>query len=481
MNHLLAATVLAIASVVPSPPLQAPATGQALPSTPPVPSASLPMALPQTVERTLPNGLRVIYVRRPELPVVQATLVVSGAGEASDEAETAGRACFTVDMLDEGAGGRSAIAIAELVEQLGARLAVNCDADAARVQAYALRRQMPAVLRLLADVATRPEFPTGEFARVRALRLNAVRRALDDPALLANVAFPTLVYSSKHPYGRPATVRSLEHVDRDALVRHHEKNFVPSAAFLLLVGDADADTLHEEVVGAFGDRKGVTLPGDVPDAPPALDTPVVYVIDRPGAVQTQIRIGHPGPPRRTPDYVALRVLNTVLGGSFTSRLNANLREKHGYSYGAGSSFVMRRGPGPFWVGTAVRTDATAAAVGEILGELRRLQNQPVPDEELERAKRFVALGYPRELETNRALADELAGLQLHGLPLDFLERYPRDVMAVTAAQIQEAARRHLRTDALTIVLVGDRAQIEAPVRALSGVRVDVQDATRFVQ
>ncbi|HEX8271420.1 MAG TPA: pitrilysin family protein [Longimicrobiaceae bacterium] len=465
----------------PAPEQAAPAaTAAAFPTTAPKPGPVPAVRVPAPERRTLANGLTVLYVRRPEVPAVQAVLVTRG-GNSDDPADVPGLAAFTAGMLDEGAGGRSSLQLSDALDQLGASLSASAGWDGAQVGLYVLRDRLPEALPLLADVVTRPDFPQAEVARVRDELVTELTRARDNPGAVASNAFASLVYGRQHPYGRLSTTSTARRLSRDRLVEFHRGFYRPGGSTLILVGDVDAATTHPLVERAFGSWQGGS-----PPAPAALPTPAagqtrIYLIDKPGAPQSEVRIGHPAVARNNPDYFPMLVLNTLLGGSFTSRLQQNLREAHGYTYGARSSFGWRRGAGPFQAAAAVRTAVTDSSLVEFFKELNRIRSEPVPADELTRAKSYVALGLPRSLETNSSLAFGMAELATHGLDSGFYDSYVDRVMAVTAEDVQRVANRFVRPGEAVVVVVGDLKTIEPAVRALNLGPVEVRPVGEFVQ
>jgi len=489
-------TALLLAGCAPSAPVEAPApaptaaanadTVRAVsppatyPTTPPRPGPAPTVRVPAPVRRTLPNGLTVLYVQRTELPTVQATLVTRG-GQTDDPAERPGLASFTANMLDEGAGGKNALELADALDALGATLVTGASWDAAQVSLYSLRSRLPQALGLMADVVVRPDFPANEVARIRDQTVTELTRARDNPGVVASRAFPALVYGSRHPYGRLASTAGVRGLDRQALSSFHRRFYRPGSSTLVLVGDVDPATVHPLVERAFGSWAAGTAPGLPTLAAPTVAGTRIYLIDKPGAAQSEIRIGHPGVARSHPDYFPLVVLNTLLGGSFTSRLNQNLREAHGYTYGAGSSFAMRRGAGPFTASAAVVTAKTDSALIEFFRELNRIRSEPVPAEELERAKNFLALGLPRQIETNASLAGTLADLAVHGLDASFYDTYVQRIMAVTPDDVRRVANQHVRPGQAVVVVVGDRSVIQPGIQAAGIAAVELREIGEFVQ
>ena len=255
----------------------------------------------------------------------------------------------------------------------------------------------------------------------------------------------------------------------------------PEGATLILVGDVDPATVHPMVEAAFGGWRAGAAPAHVALPTPPSGQTRIFLIDKPGAPQSEVRIGHPAVARNNPDYFPMLVLNTLLGGSFTSRLQQNLRETHGYTYGARSSFTWRRGAGPFQASAAVRTAVTDSSLIQFFKEMNRIRTEPVPADELARAKSYVALGLPRNLETNSSLAFGLVDLAVYGLDASFYDSYVERVMAVTAEDVQRVANRYVRPGEATVVVVGDLKTIEPGVRALNLGPVEVRPVSDFVQ
>lgn len=442
---------------------------------PPVLAPLPPLRLPAVQVQTLPNGLQLAVVEMHKVPVVDVGLLVR-AGAARDPQDLPGLATFTAGMLDEGAGGRGSLEIAEQVDYLGATLGAGAGLETATLWLHATKARLPQALDVMADVALRPAFADSEIVRQRELRKNALLQLRDQPTQVAPVAFNAIVYGA-HPYGHPAQGddASTAALDRDRVVRFYETFYRPENARILVVGDvtpAEARALVEARFGAWAK-------GDVPAAPaaapPAPAPRTFYLVDKPEAAQSVIQIGHVGVPRSTPDYYALRVLNTILGGSFTSRLNQNLRETHGYTYGARSGFTMQRLAGPFSAGASVQTAKTDSALIEFLKELRGVRDVPVPEAELAKARAYLTLGLPAEFETTRGAAGMFAELLNNDLPLDTYDSFIVRVNAVTAADVQRVAQRHIRPDEFAVVVVGDRAKIEAPIQALQEGSTEARD------
>jgi predicted Zn-dependent peptidase len=323
---------------------------------------------------------------------------------------------------------------------------------------------------LMSDVVLRPAFSSEELERLRKERLTRLLQARDDPAAIIEMAFPRIVFGASHRYGTPAGggAAEVKAMTVDDLRAFHRTYYRPDLATLLVVGDVTSATVLPLLEKAFGAWKAdgpAPAAAAIPTAP-QLSKRQIYIIDKPGAAQSQIRIGWVGVPRSTPDYPTLQVLNTILGGSFTSRLNTNLRETHGYSYGAFSGFEERISPGTFSARAGVQTDKTAEALKEFFNEFAAIL-KPIPGEELEKAKNYVALGFPAEFETTGDLAQKLEERVVHQLPDEYFPSYIRSVVQVPGSGVEKAAVRYIQPDRFAVVVVGDRKAIEPGIRALN--------------
>ena len=445
--------------------LSAQAVDRSKPPTLPPPPA---LKLPAIQTATLPNGLTLAVVEVHKVPVVDVQVLVD-AGAARDPADLPGLATFTALMLQQGAGTRSALDVADEAAFLGAQLNTTATADGAVASLHVPRRRLEAALDLLADVVLRPTFSDSEVARQRELRSAQLVQQRDEPVAMANVAFPAIVYGAGHPYGHPlnGTDGATAALTRDRVAGFYRAYYRANDARILLVGDITLAQARGLVAARFGAWPQGDVPGLAGGTAPATATRAVYLIDKPGAAQSVIRIGHIGPARSTPDWYALEVLNTILGGAFTSRLNQNLRETHGYTYGAFSQFAARRLAGAFVALASVVTAKTDSSLVEFLKELRRIREEPVPEAELAKAKAYVTLGLPGDFETTGGAAARFREVLSYGLPLDYYDRYIGRIGAVTAADVQRVARQYIDPDHFDIVVVGDKAQIEAGIRALN--------------
>ena len=428
----------------------------------PVPSFSVPT--PASVQ--LDNGLTLIVSEERGVPMVSARLVV-GTGSDANPLERSGLASLMAGMLDEGTASRSALEIADEVAGLGARLDTGSSMDATTITARSLTQNFASTLELMADVALRPSFPAREIERQRTSRSVEIVQRRESPNGRVGEVMASVLYGNVHPYGftELGTPASVAAMTRDDLVGFWERNFVPGNTALVVAGDISMDELRSLAEDAFGEWDGSAAPSPALGTPQSTDARVV-VADMPGAAQTMLVVTKVGVPRSTADYEALRVMNTALGGSFSSRINMNLREEHGYTYGASSVFTFRKGPGPFYVISSVRTDVTAPAVEEIFRELREAVGRPIAGAELQRAKDSLVLSLPGTFETSAGVASRYADVHLYGLGLDYYRGFAGRITAVDAGAVQDVAERYLTLDDMVVVAVGDRSQIEEGLEAL---------------
>jgi predicted Zn-dependent peptidase len=438
-------------------------------SRPPEPGAPPSLRLPAIQKRQLSNGLPVWIVELHEVPVVQVNLVVF-SGSSDDPIGKFGIAGLTAAMLDEGAGSRSALELADAVDFLGANLDADSASDASAVRLHVPVARLAEALPLMADVALRPTFPRDELERLRAQRLTSLIQARDDPATTAALGFSRVLYGTTHRYGTAmmGTAESIKSFTPDDLRAFYAAAFRPDNAALLVVGDITPASAVPMLESSFGkwQAQGASRPQIVLPAASQHGSRDVYLIDKPGAAQSQIRIGWIGVSRATADYFPIQVMNTILGGAFSSRLNLNLREQHGYTYGASSTFDMRRSPGPFYATAGVQTDKTADSLKEFFNELTAI-TKPVPADELSRAKHYVSLRFPSGFETTADISRRLEELLVYRLPEDYFTKYVQNIESVTAADVQRVAQQYIQPGRFAVVIAGDRKAIEPAVRALN--------------
>jgi len=444
---------------------QAPATATA-PELGPPPKLVMP-----TVQRAaLPNGLTLQLVEMHELPLVQATLLIDGGARL--DGTRPGLATFTASMLGEGAGGRDAFQLAAQLEFLGASLSTGASWDAFSLSLRAPRRTFDDAMGVLADELLRPTFASADVKRQRDLRLAALLQARDRPASVAADVFGYTVYPAGHPYHNPIQGDSASTAGLDSMMVRDfwSRAADPRRATLVMAGDitlAEARRLATKLLGGWqSPARPVALPPASTIAAPAPAATRIFLVDKPDAAQSVIRIGAPGVDRRSPDYPAISLMNTLLGGSFSSRLNQILREQKGFTYGARSGFDWRPVPGPFVASAAVRTNVTDSSLAIFFSEFKRIRESPPTDAEMARARSYVVLGTLGDFETTRQVVAGLAGLDAFGLPLSTIPAELDQVQRLKGSDVQAAAMKYLDPAHLTVVVVGDIARIRPGIEAL---------------
>ncbi|MBX3204770.1 MAG: insulinase family protein [Labilithrix sp.] len=446
---------------------------------PPAPDGEVRFTAPKVVEAKLKNGLRVLVVERHDLPIVSARVVVSvGAGDVPDARP--GVMSFLGAMLEQGTKKRSALQLSDDFEAIGAHHGAWVDWDSAGVSVRVLSERLDAALELMADVALSPSFPEAEIERLRTRRITSIQAEKSSPGAIASNAVAAALFGRGHPYGHSMTGQEADakKLTKAEIQRAYERLFTPKNAAIVVAGDVDPATLVPKLEAAFGAWKG--KPGAVTRKPPkalakaATDKRVVFV-DRPGA-QSQIQLVRPGVPYSVKDREAFIVANAILGGMFSSRVNMNLREKNAYTYGARSYFSMRHGAGPFLVAAAVFADKTGPAIKEALSELDGLRRDGPTVEELALAKESIRLAMPGRFEGVSDVAGAVSDLFVHDLPIDDYEKRPARLEAVTADDVKRVALEYFGSDAMTIVVVGDKATVLPQVDALGFGPADERDA-----
>jgi predicted Zn-dependent peptidase len=432
----------------------------------PEPGPSGPASFPAIEKSTLPNGLTVWTVRHAQVPVVAFSLLIR-RGASSDPLGKHGLAAMTADMLDEGSGDRSAIEIHEAIARLGTQLETDIGADGIVAGFTVLSRFADRALALLADVVVRPAIRGEDVVRVRQLRLHRLTQLRDVPSVIADRAFLSLIYGD-HPYGHSAigTELSLATMSVDDVRAFHELAIRPSVATLIAVGDCDHAGIHRLALDAFGSWHGVAADGE-PANPALPQPPRLSIVPRASAPQSELRIGHVAVARNTPDYHALVTANMVLGGQFSSRINLNLREDKGFTYGARTAFEFRRRPGPFVLQVGVQTSATAQSIAESIGEISAMvSTRPITTDELRLAAASLTRGYARNFETADQIARAATQLALYDLPDTYFAEFVPRVEQLTTDEVTGAVARHLDAARLTTVVVGDYDAVGADLARL---------------
>lgn len=442
-------------------------------SQPPRPGPRRPFRFPAFQRVRLANGLTVFAARQGSVPLVSLELVTPAGGQHSP-AGKAGLASLAAALLDEGTARRTALEIAAEVENFGGYLVTGADWDVGYIAAGVLSAHLEHGLELLADVATAPTFPEAEVERLRRQRLTEILRRGQDPSALADERLAREIYrGTVYADSLLGTEESVRGLGRDDMASFFRRHYRLAGSFVIAVGDLDPGEITRRVEAVLGPAAGEEA---APPPPPEIrPTPLpgiaVHLVDRPGSAQAELRLGHPCLSRTDPDYVPLLVANAILGGKFTSRINLNLRERHGYTYGAASRIVGRQGPGPFMVSTAVATEKAGAAAREVLAELRRLREEPVEPAELEETISYLTGVFPYTLQTIGEVAKRLETLGTHGLPDDYYQSYLERIAAVTREEILEVVRRHIHPERIAVVAVGPAEALEKQFEGIGPVTV----------
>jgi len=438
------------------------------------------LKLPKLERATLSNGLQVILAERHEIPVVNFGLQVD-AGYAADRFAAPGTASMTTTLLDGGTAKRTALQISEEAALLGAQLRASSSLDVSTVSLSALKSNLDKSLELYADVILNPSFPESDFLRQQKQQISAIQREKVTPIPMALRVFPGLLYGPQHAYGNPltgsGTEASVAKLTREDLARFHETWFKPNHATLVVVGDTTLSELTPKLEKLLDGWKRGDIPAKNIGKVEYQPKPVVYLLDRPGALQSVILAGEIAPPRNNPDEIGIEAMNDILGGNFGARINMNLREDKHWSYGASSFYWDARGQRPFVVFAPVQTDKTKESMAEIDKEMRGILGaKPPTAEELKKVQANETLSLPGSRETMTEVANSIETLVEYGLPDDYYDKYAGRVQALQVSDIEAIAKRVVRPDNLVWVVVGDRAKIEAGVRELNLGEVKFLDA-----
>jgi zinc protease len=449
-------------------------TRENAPTPRPGPTAPRSYHFPRFERVTLPNGMRLVIAPVRKLPLVSISAVVD-AGAATERDGEDGVAALTAQLLLEGAAGMDGAALADRFERIGTSAEAHADWDAATVSLTVLAERLPEALSLVRDLLRAPEFPEREVARLKDERVIELLQLRAEPGALADEQFARAVYAPTARYSAPAagSMASVRALTRDVVRAFYTERYQPSTTTLVFAGDVTIERATALATELFGDWRGlvVTTTSRAVDVSPP--TPLVRVVAKTDAPQSEVRVGHGGLPRHHPDYFGATVMNAILGGLFSSRINLNLREVHGYTYGAFSAFEWRRASGPFVIRTAVKSDVTGAAVSEILKEIDGMRTSEIGNEELTLATSYLDGVFPIRYETTAAIATALSSLVIHTLPDSYYDEYRERVRSVSVQDVLRAAQQHLHPDQLRIVVVGDPAVIAAPLADVYGLPVDV--------
>jgi zinc protease len=445
---------------------------------PPAPGPAAPFVAPKIVEAKLKNGIRVLLVERHDLPIVSVRVVLkSGASDLmGDRPEVM---TFAGSMLAQGTKKRSALELSDAFDAIGASYGAYVGQDSGGADVKVLAQELDKGLELLADVVQNPAFDAAEIERLRARWLGWSQQQRSQPGTLVQSALAASLFGAAHPYGKPPILKEeqIKKITKDEAQRAYARAFTAGNAAICVAGDITKDALLPKLEASFGGWKGAA-PARTKIAPPvpAKDAPRLVLVDRPGAPQSQVQVAEVGVPFATPDRDAIVVMNAILGGMFSSRINLNLREKHAYTYGARSGFAMRHGAGPFTAGAAILADKTAPAIHELFTELGGIRETEVSAEELAGAKESIRLAMPARFETVGAVTDALADLVVHDLPSDEYDKRSARIDAVTAADVKKAAQAHLHPQKMKVIVVGDRKALGESLESLHMGAAEVRDA-----
>ena len=432
----------------------------------PTPASTPDLHVPTWTTMKLSNGAELIVSPRHNLPLVSFAINFVGGSNQYEPAGKPGVGEFAGAMLTEGTTTKSGDDISNALQLLGTGVRISVGEENGAISFLATSDKVDKVLQIVEDLLVNPSFPNEAIERYRARRLVTLTQAKDRTGAIAARVFPKVLYTEAHPYGRSVTEQSVHAITRDDILSFAKAYFTPGHAIISVVGDVQPDAVRQMVERVLAPwSSGGSMPSF--DYPPtaAPKATTIYLIDKPGAAQSSFAIGLPGPARSTSDYFALEVLNTMLGGMFQSRLNANIREQKGYSYGVGSGFSYGKGPGPFEAGGDIVTAKTDSALIEFMKELKGIRGaRPVTDEELKTAEDNLVQGLPQSFSSVRAVNGSISDLYIEQLPQDYYQHYAQNVRAVTKEDVTRVANKYIDVDHLAIVIVGDRKTIEQPLK-----------------
>jgi zinc protease len=432
----------------------------------PEPGKTPVLRVPAWTKTTLSNGAQLIVSQKRDLPLVSVTMSFMGGVNQFETPQKLGVGAATAQMLSEGTTSRSGDQLADAQQLLGTRIVANIGGETGTVGFTALSSKLDPALDLLADMLLNPSFPADALERLRAQRLVQLTQAKDQPASIANNVFSRVVYGEEHPYGRFMTEQTVKAITRDDVVAFHQTYYRPGRATITVVGDVEPAAVKASIERAFvrwtagGDPASFAYP-----ATPAPRATTIYLVDKPKAAQSIFALGIPGPARDTPDYYAISVMNNILGELFQSRLNHLIREVKGYSYGVGSSFGFGKGPGRFRAGGAIITAKSDSALIDFMNELRGVQGgKPFTEDEIKQGKESLIQSLPTFFGSVNATAGAISSIYIEGLPETYYQEYAAKINAVTSDDLVRVAKRYIDLDKLNIIIVGDRATIEEPLR-----------------
>lgn len=424
----------------------------------PSPSNEISFRMPSQSKFSLNNELDVYFVKKNDLPIVRLNVIIN-AGSKFDPGNKKGTSNLLTMCIDEGAGKYNALELSEQFDLLGAHFSLNCNNDTIQITLQTLKENFRAALDLLGDILTKPHLAEKDFKREKSKIKTQLKQLSDDPDYLANTAFESLLFGESHPYSFPVLGLddNIANINNDEIKSYYSKFILPNNSFIIAVGDITKEELKENLNEKISvwEKGNVDFQVGTAGSP---DKKTVYIVNKKDSVQTEIRVGHHSTGKKSKDYFSKHLLNTILGGQFTSRINLNLREKHGYTYGAGSSFNYYKEDAYFGVSTSVGIENTTNALNEIFYELHNIRNG-VTEEELSFAKSSITRKFPLNFETFRQVASHIIGRVIYDLPEDYFEKYIENITAVTIDEVNKAAKENIVADSAMTVLVGDKDKL----------------------
>ncbi|MEZ5305999.1 MAG: pitrilysin family protein [Pyrinomonadaceae bacterium] len=436
----------------------------------PKPGPDPKLKLPKPTKTKLKNGLDVWYVQQAELPITSLNLVFEN-GSTENPKGMEGLADITASEMNSGTKTRDATQISNELQSIGAFMNVNSGWDSTQASMQTLSRHLDTALNIYSDIILNPIFPDKELETAKRRRLVALRQQRDDASQIASSVYSKLLYGDNHPYGRQESgdEKSIGAIKRDDIVKFYETYYKPNSATLIVVSDQSLKTIKPKLEKAFGAWASADVPTTQLKKPAQFDKPGIYLVDKPGAAQSQLRIGQVGVNRGNPDFVPILVMNQILGGQFSARVNMNLREDKGYTYGARTGFSTRKEAGPFTASAGVQTAVTKESVIEFMKELNGIRGSiPVTQSELDYAKQSLIRSFPRTIETSSQISGQLANLFVYGLPENYTDQYLMKISKVTLDDIKRVSNQYLDPNKMAIVVVGDKKTIEAGLREIDG-------------
>ncbi|HEY4129934.1 MAG TPA: pitrilysin family protein, partial [Gemmatimonadaceae bacterium] len=433
----------------------------------PTPAPTPELKVPTWTKTTISDGAELVVSEKHTLPLVSFQINFVGGADQFEAADKAGLATLVSSMMSEGTTTRTGDQLASDLQLLGTNISTAVLSESGRIAFTSTKEKFAPTLAVLADVLENPRFPNEALDRQKANAVQSLRRVADRTGAIANIAFPKILYGNDHPYGRSPDTTSIKSITRDDIVSFYKSYFQPGRAIITVVGDVKPDEVKQTIDKALsGWARGGSMPTFNYPAVPAPKSTAIYLIDKPGAAQSTFALGEVGPARDTPDYYALRVMNEMLGVLFQSRLNHNIREVKGYSYGVFSNFSFGRGPGPFRAGGDVVTAKSDSALIEFMKELRDIRGpRPPSDEELRQAKASLVQSLPASFASVGGVNANIGSIYTQGLPEDYFRRFANAVNAVTKDDVVRVAQKYIDPEHMALLIVGDRSKIEGPLAA----------------